>query len=226
MAAAQWYGCMYDTPGGEIDIGQSILSAAEALTISPLHTTRATNPMKNTKITNLSDFIRNASPEHKAEVYGKVMDKAAEQQQAVIDGVALPPGVEVTDAGVPVRWNGEGRAVRADDVRVDRDLPPALVGERVALCKLREDVESLPLHPHKRKVVRDWISAAIESVEQELRDSTAGVRVDAPSAEVDKLARLIESIPTLREQDQPQAARWAVDHLRQITAGVKGDSNG
>jgi hypothetical protein len=35
----------------------------------------------------LSDFIRNASPEHKTEVYGKVMDKVSEQQQAIIDGV-------------------------------------------------------------------------------------------------------------------------------------------
>jgi hypothetical protein len=48
-----------------------------------------------------------------------------------------------------------------------------------------------------------------------------GVQPSVQPSEVDKLARLIESIPTLREQDQPQAARWAIDHLRQITAGVQ-----
>jgi hypothetical protein len=35
--------------------------------------------------TPFSDFIRNATPERKAEVYGAVMDKVAEQQRAVID---------------------------------------------------------------------------------------------------------------------------------------------
>lgn len=33
----------------------------------------------------LSEFIRNATPERKAEVYGQVMDKVVEQQQEVIE---------------------------------------------------------------------------------------------------------------------------------------------
>ena len=33
----------------------------------------------------LSDFVRNATPERKEEVYGRVMDKVAEQQQEVIE---------------------------------------------------------------------------------------------------------------------------------------------
>lgn len=40
----------------------------------------------------LSDFIRNAAPERKAEVYGEVMDKVAEQQRAVIDAAGVPEG--------------------------------------------------------------------------------------------------------------------------------------
>ena len=38
----------------------------------------------------LSEFIRNATPDEKAEVYGRVMDKVAEQQQAVLDRAASP----------------------------------------------------------------------------------------------------------------------------------------
>lgn len=38
--------------------------------------------------TPFSDFIRNASPEEKAKVYGEVMDRVSEQQRAVISGVA------------------------------------------------------------------------------------------------------------------------------------------
>jgi hypothetical protein len=36
-----------------------------------------------------SEFIRNASPEEKGEVYGKVMERVAEQQSAVIASAAL-----------------------------------------------------------------------------------------------------------------------------------------
>jgi hypothetical protein len=53
----------------------------------------------------------------------------------------------------------------------------------------------------------------------------AAVTDEAQNSEVDKLADLIASIPTLRAQDQPTAARWAVDHLRRI-AGVREGGNG
>jgi hypothetical protein len=51
------------------------------------------------------------------------------------------------------------------------ELRPALIGERIALARMRDDVDNLPLHQHKRKVVRDWIMTAIESVERDLNDS-------------------------------------------------------
>lgn len=50
----------------------------------------------------LSDFVRNTTPEKKAEVFGRVMDKVADQQQAVIDaasGVAIPQTPMVNDHG-------------------------------------------------------------------------------------------------------------------------------
>lgn len=43
--------------------------------------------------TPLSDFIRNATPERKAEVYGAVMDKVAEHQRGVIASAAPQPVV-------------------------------------------------------------------------------------------------------------------------------------
>lgn len=39
--------------------------------------------------TPLSDFIRNATPEHKAQVFRKVMDNVANQQQSVIDAAGV-----------------------------------------------------------------------------------------------------------------------------------------
>lgn len=45
-----------------------------------------------------------------------------------------------------------------------------------ALYKLREDVENLPLHPHKRKVVHAWISEAIENAEYKLQPATSPER--------------------------------------------------
>jgi hypothetical protein len=61
----------------------------------------------------LSDFIRNWSPEAKAEVYAKVMDKVAAQQQAVIDGVAVGapteplPHWEPCNPGCDPEFNGQ-----------------------------------------------------------------------------------------------------------------------
>jgi hypothetical protein len=76
---------------GEWDDGHALNSRSKAVgefqRLFALHAEGAAGPMGDAEVTGLSDFIRNASPEHKAEVYGKVMDKAAEQQQAVIDGV-------------------------------------------------------------------------------------------------------------------------------------------
>lgn len=78
--------------------------------------------------------------------------------------------------GDPEAYSGkDDKAHATDGVPVARELPPGLIGERVGLCKLRDDVESLPLHPHKRKVVLDFISAAIEAVERELQDAVGGV---------------------------------------------------
>jgi hypothetical protein len=54
--------------------------------------------------------------------------------------------------------------------------PVAPVGylcERVALVRLRDDVDSLPLHAHKRKVVRDWIEEHMAKVEQDARAAIA-----------------------------------------------------
>lgn len=50
-------------------------------------------------------------PPHEAD---KIMEARRALRQAAAYGVGVRRAVEVTDAGVPVRWNGEGRAVRAE----------------------------------------------------------------------------------------------------------------
>lgn len=65
-------------------------------------------------------------------------------------------------------------------------LPEPLIGyvcERTALVRMRDDVESLPLHPHKRKVVREWLDAAVSDVEAKGRDAALAQLAQPAQAE-------------------------------------------
>ncbi len=57
-------------------------------------------PLASGVTTPLSDFIRNASPERKADVYGKVMEKVDDQQRAVIDSASGVSPVEAQSLSI------------------------------------------------------------------------------------------------------------------------------
>lgn len=46
-------------------------------------------------------------------------------------------------------------------------MPDGFACEVTALTRLHRDVDSLPLHAYKRKIVRDWIAAEIDRVTAE-----------------------------------------------------------
>lgn len=51
-------------------------------------------------------------------------------------------------------------------------VPVGYVCERAALVRLRDDVDNLPLHVHKRALVRDWISVALEKIDADAEAAT------------------------------------------------------
>jgi hypothetical protein len=65
--------------------------------------TAAVRSTPSPSLRTLSDFIRNATPEEKAQVYGEVMDRAGEQQAAVISGAAHSPSLRIAAGEVGER---------------------------------------------------------------------------------------------------------------------------
>mgnify|MGYP001276664421 CR=1 FL=1 len=51
-------------------------------------------------------------------------------------------------------------------------VPVGYVCERAALVRLRDDVDNLPLHAHKRALVRDWISVALAKIDADAEAAT------------------------------------------------------
>lgn len=82
--------------------------------------------------TPLSDFIRNASPERKAEVFGRVMDNVTERQQAVIAAAGGVPAVDARAAEV-MRLADAFAEASAETARGDDDAKdPVLAREALA----------------------------------------------------------------------------------------------
>jgi hypothetical protein len=123
--------------------------------------------------------------------------------------------------GVEVEIKAAAQVQPVDERAAFERVAIGLVCERVALRRMLDDVENLPLHAHKRKVVRDWIAAAIAQVEAEAaRSSLSGVSGEPSDSLGASASPTALSAPAADAASAPIAGADTLELLRQEQAAA------